>query len=271
MFFRLLKAELKKIFKQTILAAMLTVLALMAVVACLASINTPDPSVPTPVWGEVVSVMLGVAGSVVGLLLAVTFAGLNLGADYQRRWVQQWVSHGAPRRSLILSKLLALLLCLMLYPLVMLVVGVPLSAILLNDHGFPVSMNLIQWDVLLACYLLTVLCLLPYGLIGTLLAVVGRSPSLPLAAGLGWVIADFIGVQGLNGLPDPWHTIATWLPSNLTQNVLHLTSQIANPPLDNLFYINPPVDPALAAVLLAALCLVLGGLVVYLFEHQNLN
>lgn len=271
MFINLLKAELKKVLKQTILAAMLSILAVMAVVVCVALINTPDFSVPPPVWGEVVAMTISVAGSIVGLLLAAMFAGLNLGSDYQRRWVQQWVSHGAPRRSFILAKLLALLLVLMLYPLVMLLINIPLSAAMLGGYGFPVSLNLIHWDTLLICYLLAVLCLLPYGLLGTLLAVMGRSPSLPLAAGLGWVVAEFMAAQGLSNLAEPWHTIATYLPSNLTQNVLRLTTNIANPALDNVFFINPPVNPALAVIILVGLVFLLGGLIVFRFERQNLN
>lgn len=271
MFFQLLHAEFKKIFKQTFLAAMLTVLALLALVICLVSIQAPDPTVPLPVWGEVVASQVSISGSIIGVLLATMFAGLNLGADYQRRWVQQWISHGAPRRSYILARLVALLICLMLFPLVMLAIGIPLSAAMLGGRGFPVSIDLIDWGALLVCYLLAVLCLLPYGLLGTLLAVLGRSPSLPLAAGLGWVAAEFFGVYGLSGLSEPWRTIGTYLPSNLTQNALRLTTQVANPPLENLFYVTPPVDPGLAILILGGLSLLLAGWILFRFERQDLN
>jgi ABC-type transport system involved in multi-copper enzyme maturation permease subunit len=270
MFWQILHAEIGKLLRQTLVAALLSVMGLMAFLVCVATINnTPEFSLK-PAWGEVIATNITLAASFFGAMMTVLLAGMNLGYDYQRRWVHLWISHGASRRSLILAKLVVLLLPLFLIPLVMLVISLPLSAAMLAGYHEPVALDLINFGVLQESVFLVVLSLLPYALIASLLAVVGRSITLPLSIGFLWVLGEQFAIQVLLGAREPWHTIGTWLPGNLAQSLSSLNWSIPIPPTD-VFLSQPVVEPAPAIIGLFIWILLLSAAIVYRFEHQDLS
>ncbi len=277
MFWNLVLAEQQRLFRRPLVLVEGGILALlvlgMSVALYAINARMPESPMPAPVWSDTTTTMLQIAcTSLVGGVLVVVLVGAVTAQAYQWRTIHLWVSHGAPRGMLLWAKVLAVLVAVLLVPLVALVVGGAVTAILLAQReGGVINVGDLSLVALLTSVLYGVVSVLPYAALALLLAVTTRSTVAPIGGGIGFIIAETLGSSLLGNLGSPGMTLLTLLlPSGLSTVLMQGAHVTGEPMAASSPGRLPMVEPWVA---LAGLLVWTGALLVpafWVFRTQDL-
>jgi ABC-type transport system involved in multi-copper enzyme maturation permease subunit len=283
MFWNLVLVEHQRLSRRWLLAIELIILILliagMSIIMYAVVPALPESNMPVPLWSDALTTMLQIACMpLIGGVLTVTLVGAVTAQAYQWRTMHLWISHGAPRGTLLTAKVLALLLALLLFPLVTLLVSAPVTAALLTRlDGATVNASDIALLPLLASLLRGMLSLLPYAALALLLAIVTRSPVLPIGGGIGFIVVESLLTSLLGSLGSPTLARLTLLlPSGLASSLMQANQMTAATTAATPSATGGPggmatADPwlALAGIICWTLALLLPAF--WLFRNQDLS
>lgn len=208
------------------------------------------------------------ASSGLGGILMIVLTGAVVAQEYAWGVLAITLSHGVPRPLALVAKVAMLLAAALLMSAVAIAVASGTSMLITVIMGRPL---VIQGEELAQAALIggkCVLTLLPYMALTLWLAISTRSTVAAIGAGIGAMLVEGIFPQIAMLLGGVWAQIATYLPSMLATHLLTGTQTV-----DEMAMLNPlpAVDPAVAAIGLAAYAVVFGGLALWSFLRQDLT
>jgi ABC-type transport system involved in multi-copper enzyme maturation permease subunit len=179
-------------------------------------------------WPQAFTTLLGLAGGAgLGGLMLVVLAGAMTAQEYSWRTTHLWLSRGLPRSAFLIAKFATLVIAALLVVLVAVLVVSPLTAWFTQQ--LTGSLNLADLDLVEMglSILRTAYTILPYAGLTFLVAILTRSTTAAIAAGLTYaLVLENIVVQLLGLTGGVWADIARYAPGSLAaalmQPNLHL-------------------------------------------------
>lgn len=284
MFWNLVVAEQSKIFKRKLfwveLAGLLVLMLIQIVSRYQMAASGPSAQVAQLVpgaqqtavlnstWPRAFAVILTDLSSTAWLAVIV-LAGALVAQEYTWHSLQLWLSHGVPRRLLVLSKAVALVAPVALLVALPLLVGSALAAAssLLLTGGLSVTVaDLARLGLGFGAI---VYALLPYLGLALLLAIAGRSLIAPLGAGIALALVEFVLFISGNHL-------AAYLPRGLAASLERFVQGLyvaAVPALDAARLTPQPamLEPTLAVLVVAIWIVISLGLAMGVLRRQDLT
>jgi len=202
---------------------------------------------------------------IVGTILLVILAGTIVGGEYSGGTVRLVLTRGPTRTQFLLSKLDALLLCVVLSFIMMVLTGLVVGTLLTLPSGIATSLDFLQhggWVHVLLYPLVALFGLFVCTLLALFLATLGRATAVGVAGVLIWFVLESVLSGVLNLLaPSPIGNFLKAVPdyfiSNNISTLLHNQTHYFTS--DPYFTGNPP----LAGSNLHALLVLLGYVVVF--------
>ena len=177
---------------------------------------------------------------IVGTILLVILAGTIVGGEYSGGTVRLVLTRGPTRTQFLLSKISALLLCVILGFVTMVLIGLGVSTLLTLPSGIATSLDFLQhdgWIHVLLYSLFALFGLFVCTMLALFLATLGRATVVGVAGTLVWFVLESVISGVLNLLPPgPVANFLKVIPdyfissniSALLQNQTHYF--IGNPP-----------------------------------------
>lgn len=177
---------------------------------------------------------------IMGTILFVILTGTCVGGEYSGGTVRLVLTRGPTRTQFLLSKIGALLLCVVLGFVIMVLTGLVVGALLSLPSGIATPLDFLQhggWVHVLFYPLFALFGLFIYTLLALFLATLGRSTAIGVAGAFIWFVLESVLSGVLNLFPTGpvgnfLKTIPNYFVSNnisvLLQNQTH--SFIGNPP-----------------------------------------
>jgi ABC-2 type transport system permease protein len=233
--------ELPKLFKRRmtwVLALILAVLIVTLDVSVYATLHNPDalqgrpPEMEEYLWATLCwptsfsDLLNAAAGNNLGGLMLVILAGAMVAQEYSWRTTHLWLGHGVSRRALLGSKFVTLALACLLFVLVPLAVGAPLTAWFTHQHTGALSLGGVSLWGLVVSTLRTTYTLLPYVALTLMVAVMTRSTTAAIGVGLAWallveqIVRELLGIAG-----GVWANVPHYLPGGLAEVLIRLNRQ----------------------------------------------
>lgn len=280
MFAPMLKVELKKLYRLTLLWIELGALAGVIVIvfggafaARIAGIF-PNGSIDALItWPQSLDYSLTfVTGQAFGALIVMLLASVGVAQEYQWGTYGLWLRQGASRTTILAAKFIAMLGAIVALTLTALVTGGLLSAVstLVLQGGLNVSqVNLIQMALSI---LRTVYSLLPYLSMSFLIAVLTRSTAWSLGAGAAYALViegplTQVLMFAIGGLPAK---IAMWLPGPMSLAIVDINSTLATTSATEVVGGPQYLPPEVAAMGIAAYTLVFLSLAFWNFVRKDI-
>jgi len=278
--------ERSKLFKQNIfwlaLAALCVfIIAIYGIIFVVQAAPLPDMPADANyqltsflTWPEALINAAGFAsGNGLGGLLIIALTSVVVAREYTQKTYQVWLGNGVPRWSLLLAKFAVLALATLLIVLVPVLIGFLISGIITFILQGTLPLDMIHYGQLAMSILRTAFTLLPYVSLAILLSVLSRSIVVSMGAGLAYalliegIFSQLIGLLG--GLPAK---LIRFAPNMLAASITNLNSAISREALP----VKPGValdllQPGTAVFFIAFYTLIMLGLALIIFKHQDIN
>lgn len=272
MFTQVVLAEESKLLRRLLVWVELALLAGLVLFLAwgLGAVGTPDEQRQV-LWPLAPLTMLEL-GMIFGPFFTVVLVGAAVAQDYCWRTVHLWLSHGVPRPTLLLGKLVALCLPLLLLMLVPLLVGAPVTALLTLQRTGAVDVGAMSFGGLTLGVVRGATTLLPYAAATLLLGVLTRNTIGPLAGGIALVMGENLLGQVLTAAGPRGMTLLRLLPAGLATSIAHANAAAVGKPVDvGLAAVELMLPPPLALVGILGYTLLFGGLALWFFQRQDLT
>lgn len=262
MFWNMFIAEETKVFKRLMLWIVLAAMsAFFMIVPVLVEFSGQGGEMSLTRWPQALPEMLNLVGSpkIAGLVMVIVI-GTVVSQDYTWRTIHLWLSHGLSRNTFFGAKFASLLLPTILLIVVPVVAGAGISALLTYLAAGSLDSAGLDYLQVAMGIPLAVYTLLPYAALVFLLALIGRSPLLPIAVGVAVVMVENISSQ-LLAMSSSLSGILQSLPYGLYAGV-------------NQMSLGPNVAvlaPAQAALGIAAYTVAILGVALWHFRRQDLT
>lgn len=241
MFWNLIRAEHRKLFKRRLFWAEVGILALLTVVVnagLITFMHMPEsatsgnvqfqgtlPDTPAALLSMVTTMFAG-GGNLLGLLI-IPLVGALVAQEYTWRTVHLWLSRGVSRTHYLLAKLFTVLTALLVFIVTPLVLSIPFVFYTVPEAGGSVSMTPTEFQQLLMNALQGVYVLLPYVVLTLLLAVATQSTvaAIGTAIGVSVIGEPLLNMAGM--FSAQMRAIVAYLPRNLAQVLMSANAEMA--------------------------------------------
>ncbi len=203
---------------------------------------------------------------IVGTILLVILAGTIVGGEYSGGTVRFVLTRGPTRTQFLLSKIGALLLCVVLGFFMMILTGLVVGALLTLPSGIVTSLDFLQhggWVHVLLYPLVALFGLFVCTMLALFLSTLGRATAVGVAGALIWFVLESVLSGVLNLLaPSPVGNFLKAVPDYFISN--NITTLLHN---QTYYFTSDPYftgNPPLVGSNLHALLVLLGYLVVFL-------
>ncbi len=264
MFLNVLRAQQAKTIRSGVFWVEASLLA--AVTALLAvltnTISELSSDAPVTMAGQLGEMLEQTGTSTMGHVLAIVLAGAIMAHEYNWRSLHLWLSRGVSRSTFLWAKFASLLLPIGLFFLITAAVAGPIAAVFTQaEHG---TVGPLAGEIagLARTAFLGMYAVVPYAALALFLAVAGRSMLVAVGGGLGvTLLAEILLVQ-IGSMIGGWAAdMVAYLPNALAPAVLGM--EIEGP--------YTPLEPSVAALLIAAYTMVFLVAATVLFRRQDLN
>lgn len=262
MFWNMFIAEETKVFKRLILWIALGIMsAFFLIIPVALRFSGEGAGMPQVTWPNALPEMLRlVAAPNLAGLVVVVIVGTIVSQDYTWRTIHLWLSHGLPRNTFFGAKFASLLIPMLLLIIVPVAVGAATSALLTYQSAGALDSTGLDYMQVALGIPQAVYTLLPYAALTFLLALIGRSPLLPIAVGVAVVMVENISAQFL-AMSSSLSGALQYLPYGLYAGMNHMS---LGPNI-------PVLSPAQAAVGVAAYTAAILGIALWYFRKQDLT
>jgi ABC-type transport system involved in multi-copper enzyme maturation permease subunit len=280
MFASMLKVELNKLYRRTLLwielGALAGVIVLVfggAFVARITGLFPNDAIDALITWPQSLDYSLTfVTGQAFGALIVMLLASVGVAQEYRWGTYGLWLRQGASRTIILAAKFIAMFGAIVVLTLTALLTGGLLSAVftLILQGGLNVGqVNLLQ---MAAKVLLTVYSLLPYLSMSFLVAVLTRSTAWSLGVGAAYALViegplTQILMFAIGGLPAK---IAMWLPGPMALAIVDINNTLATVSTTEVVGGPQYLPPEAAAMGIAAYTLVFLSLAFWNFVRKDI-
>jgi ABC-type transport system involved in multi-copper enzyme maturation permease subunit len=277
-FWSLLVAEERKVFKRKILWVEVAVLSALVLLINFSMYfllpQIEGQAAQQMAWsGAVAGTLQLAAGPQIAGLLVVILIGAVVAQEYSWRTLHHVLARGVPRRTLIVGRFVALLLPVLLLVSIPFLLGAAAAAIFAPLAGPPFDPERVNFLQAAFGLLYGPYGLLPYAALGLLLAVASRSAVVAVGGGVGILLGESVLVQLLTALGAGGAQVAQWLPSMLAMSLLDIGQAIADVPAavggatEGLTLL----APGMAAIVVAAYTLAFLAATLVTFARQDLT
>lgn len=286
MLLSLFRIESFKLYRQAVLWVSLALLAAL-IIFIYASIFlvqlAPLPDMPDEArsqlrafltWPQAWITATGFAsGNGLGGLVMIVLVGVVVAQEYASGVLSQWLVQGAPRRWLLLAKLGALFSAIAVVALVPILAGGLLSGFFTICLSGSLNLEAIDFVQLAISPLRSAYTLLPYIALAIALAVFSRSVVATIGGGLAYaLLLEAVASQLFSLAGGPLARLASFAPNMLAASLINLNQAISRSPATAASGMPKQVllPPGQAAGFIALYTIILLGLAVWRFQHQDL-
>lgn len=223
-------------------------------------------------WPQALTSLLGLTGGAgLGGLMLVVLAGAMTAQEYSWRTTHLWLSRGLPRSMFLVAKYATLIVAALLIVLAAVLVASPLTAWFTQQLTGSLNLADLNPVEMGLSILRTAYTILPYVGLTFLVAILTRSATAAIAAGLAYaLVLENVVVQLLGLVGGIWADIARYAPSSLAAALMQTNLRLIEVDLGNGLNTGLP-GPWTAAGGITLYTVAFLGLSLWAFRRQNLT